>query len=80
MITPAATALVMLTPYNMQIEKRKLPRNDSKNTSCFVCCVMGASSAGFLSQCSMAAPPMPKRSHASRKTGKTATNGLDSAT
>jgi hypothetical protein len=32
-MTPADTALVMLTPNSMQIEKRKFPRNDSKNNS-----------------------------------------------
>ena len=32
MITPADTALVRLTPNSMQIENRKLPRKDSRNT------------------------------------------------
>ena len=80
MITPADTALVRLTPNSMQIENRKLPRNDSRNSSCLVCRVMGASLAGFLSQPAMAMPPMPKRSQASRNTGRAATSGLDSAT
>ena len=80
MITPAETALVMLTPYSMQMENRKLPRNDSRNTSCRVCRVIGGSSAGLRSQCSMAKPPMPKRSQASRNTGSAAASGLDSAT
>ena len=33
MITPADTALVRLTPNSMQIENRKLPRKDSRNSS-----------------------------------------------
>ena len=37
MITPADTALVMLTPNSMQMENRKLPRKDSRNTSLLVC-------------------------------------------
>ena len=80
MITPADTALVMLTPNSMQIENRKLPRKDSRNTSLRVWAVMGASPNGLRSQCSMASPPMPKRSQASRNTGIAATKGLDSAT
>ena len=42
--------------------------------------VSGGSSGGFFSQCSMATPPMPKRSQASSSTGKIAASGLDSAT
>ena len=42
--------------------------------------VMAGSCAGRRSQCSMARPPMPKRSQASRKTGIAAAIGLDSAT
>ena len=80
MMTPADTALVRLTPNSMQIENRKLPRKDSRNSSCRVCAVMSGSSAGLRNQCSMAAPPMPNRSHASRNTGMAATSGLDSAT
>ena len=80
MMTPADTALVRLTPNSMQIENRKFPRKDSRNTSFFVCAVMGASRAGLRSQCSMASPPMPKRSQASRNTGIAAASGLDSAT
>ena len=80
MMTPADTALVMLTPKSMQMEKRKLPRNDSRKTRRFVCADMGGSFAGLRSQWSIARPPMPKRIHASRKTGMAATSGLDSAT
>ena len=80
MITPAETALVMLTPNSMQMENRKLPRNDSRNTSRLVCADIGASPAGLRSQCSMARPPMPKRSQASRNTGIAAASGLDRAT
>ena len=72
MMTPAATALVMLTPNSMQIENRKLPRNDSTKSKRLVLELMGISVAGFLSQCSIAAPPMPKRNQASKKTGMTA--------
>ena len=79
-MTPADTALVMLTPYNIQIENRKLPRKDSRKTSLFVALVIGGSPAGLISQRPMAIPAMPKRSHASKKTGRAATRGLDSAT
>ncbi len=78
--TPAATALVMLMPNSMQIENKKLPKNDSKNSKRLVWGVIGTSLAGFFSQCSIAAPPMPKRSQASRKTGRATTSGLDKAT
>ena len=37
MMTPADTALVRLTPNSMQMENRKLPRKDSRNTSRRVC-------------------------------------------
>ena len=80
MITPAETALVMLTPNSMQIEKRKLPSRDSRNTSARVRLVIGGSSAGRRSQCGIASAAMPNRNHASRKTGKAATSGLESAT
>jgi len=80
MMTPADTALVMLTPNNMQMENRKLPRKDSRNSNCLVLRVMGASPSGFLSQPTMAMPPMPKRNQASKNTGSAATSGLLSAT
>ena len=78
--TPAVTAPVMLTPNSMQIENKKLPKNDSRNSRRLVWPVIGASSTGFFSQCNMAAPPIPKRSQASKKTGRAATSGLDKAT
>ena len=80
MMTPAATALVMLTPNSMQIENKKLPRKDSRNSSFWVWPLIGVSCAGFFSQCSIAMPPIPNRSQASRNTGSAATSGLDSAT
>ncbi len=79
-ITPADTALVMLTPYNMQIDNRKLPKGDSMKTSHLTCGVNGGSCAGARSQGDMASAAMPKRSQASRNTGNTATSGLDKAT
>ena len=78
--TPAETALVMLIPYSIKIENRKLPRNDSRNSRRLVCGVKGASSAGLRSQGNMATPAMPKRIQASRNTGSAATRGLESAT
>ena len=80
MITPADTALVMLTPVIMQIENRKLPRNDSRKTSIRVLRVSGASFAGFRIQRNMATAPIPKRNQANKNTGKAATSGLVSAT
>ena len=80
MITPADTALVMLTPNSMQMENKKLPKNDSKKTSFLVCKLMGGSSAGFLSHRVIAKPPIPKRIQANKKTGKVIDKGLDSAT
>src|SRR5450830_576037 len=52
MMTPADTALVMLTPVIMQIENRKLPRNDSRNTSNFmfsICMITGVSMTSAVS-------------------------------
>jgi hypothetical protein len=78
--TPAATAVVMLTPNSMNTENRKLPRKDSRNSRARVRPLIGASSAGLRNHESMATAPMPKRSHASKKIGKTATSGFDRAT
>ena len=78
--TPAETALVKLTPYNMQIENRKLPRSDSRNSSSRMRGAKGASLAGLRNQGSMATAAMPKRIQASRNTGRMATSGLDKAT
>src|SRR5450830_566094 len=80
MMTPADTALVMLTPVIMQIENRKLPRNDSRNTSNFMRGANGASSAGFFSQRNIATAPMPKRNQASKNTGSASASGLVRAT
>ena len=79
-MTPAATALVRLTPYNMQIENRKLPRKDSRNTSMRVWPVIGGSCAGLRSHGNIATAAIPKRIQPSRKTGNAATRGLDKAT
>lgn len=79
-VTPAEAALVRATPYSMHTVKRKLPRNDWRNSSRRVGQVSGGSSTGLGSQCSMATPPMPKRIQASRSTGKTVVRGLESAT
>ena len=78
--TPAATAVVRLTPNSMQMENRKLPRNDSRNSRPLVRGDSAGSFGGFLSQRHMAMPPIPNRSQASKKTGKTTTRGLDKAT
>jgi hypothetical protein len=64
----------------MQMENRKLPSKADRNKSLWVAGVHVASSAGRRSQCSMARAPMPKRSQASKKTGQTASSGLDRAT
>jgi len=79
-ITPAETAEVSRMPPSMHSVKRKLPRKLSRNSSRWVRRFSGGSSAGRRSQCAMAMPPMPKRSHASSTTGSTASSGLDSAT
>ncbi len=80
MVTPAATALVRLTPVTMHSVNRKLPKKDSRNSSQRVCADSGASPGTGRSQPSMATAPMPKRSQASSSTGNRATSGLDRAT
>ncbi len=80
MITPADTALVMLTPVIMHSVKRKLPKNDSRKISTRLRADKGCSLAGLRSQRSMATPPMPKRSQPRRNTGSTTARGLVSAT
>ena len=79
-ITPAALALVRLTPYNMHTENKKLPKKASRNSSFLVALDSGCSVLGFDSQRAMATEPMAKRSHANKNTGNTATSGLDKAT
>src|SRR5690606_2680963 len=80
MITPADTALVMLTPNIMHSVNRKLPRNDSRKISHRVDTERTGSVAGLRIQRSMAMAPMPKRSQPSKKTGSTSASGLVSAT
>jgi hypothetical protein len=70
----------MLTPKSMQIENKKLPKNDSMKTSSFVRELIIGSLVGFFNQCIIANPPMPKRSHASKNTGNTMVSGFESAT
>jgi len=57
MMTLADTAVVILTPNSMQIEKRKLPKERFEKRNFRVAGVMGNSSAGRLSQCRVAEPP-----------------------
>jgi hypothetical protein len=80
MITPAAVAVVSRTPLSMQIENRKLPRNDIRKNSPCSRRVSGVSCARGADHGSIATAAMPKRSSASAKTGITATSGRDSAT
>jgi len=80
MMMPADTAVVRLTPNSMQMVNRKLPRNDSRKSRPLVWRLMGGSLAGLTSQCGMASTPMPKRSQASKKTGRASTSGLLRAT
>jgi len=80
MITPAATADVSAMPNSMQIENRKLPRKLSQNSSLRSRAPSGASPGARPSQPSIATAAMPKRSHASTKTGKIATSSLDKPT
>jgi hypothetical protein len=78
--TPAASAEVTATPNSMQIENRKLPRKLSQNISWRSCGDSGASPGPRFTQWIIATAAMPKRSHASRKTGKVATSSLDRPT
>src|SRR3546814_9021982 len=67
MMTPADTALVMLTPTIMHKVNRKLPRKDSRKISHRVCTDRVGSEAGLRIQRNMAIAPMPKRIQPSRK-------------
>jgi hypothetical protein len=78
--TPAATAEVAATPKSMQIEKPKLPRKLSQNNSRRSRAANAGSPTARGSQCGIASAAMPKRSQASRKTGKTPTSNFDSPT
>jgi hypothetical protein len=64
----------------MQIENRKLPRKLSQKSSTRSRRVSGASPAGRRSQVSMATVAIPKRSQASRNTGRAATSSFDRPT
>ena len=75
--TPAAKAPLSFTPYNMQIEKQKLPRKLSQKSRRRSCAESGASPGERATQCSIATAAMPKRSQASRNTGSTATSSFD---
>ena len=75
-MTPVALAEVSMTPVSMQIENRKLPKKDCRNRlrPC------GARPASGRVQGSITIAARPKRSQASRNTGKTAVSGLLKAT
>jgi len=80
MMTPAETALVMLTPVIMHTVNRKLPKKDSRNTSILVWPEIAGSAAGLTSQRVIAMAPMPNRIQPSKKTGNASDSGLVSAT
>ena len=67
-------------PASMQIENRKLPKNDSRNSSRWMRASSGASSAGRRSQGAIATAAIAKRSQASRNTGKITTSALEKPT
>ena len=77
---PAAMALVWLTPYSMQIEKRKLPRKDSRNSSPFIRRFKTGSCSGLRNQWGTAKAPITKRNQAKANTPNTLTKGLAKAT
>ena len=79
-IAPAASAVVRATPNSMQIENRKLPKKDSRNSRRRSRGDRRGSTGSRRTQRDMATAAMPKRSQASRKIGNTATSSLDSAT
>ena len=80
MITPAASAELRYTPASMQIENRKLPKNDSRNSRRRVGASRGCSFAGRRSQGAIATAAIAKRSQASRNTGKITTSALEKPT
>ncbi len=80
MITPAASAELIATPNSMQIENRKLPKNDSRNSSQRSCAFSVDSSGPRLTHGAITTAAMPKRSHASRKIGNTTTSTFDRLT
>ncbi len=78
-MTPAATALVRLTPNSMQMENRKLPRKDSRNSRRAVCRLMGISSAGF-QPAQRGRTAYAKTQPGEQEGGQGGDQGLDSAT
>ena len=81
MITPAASAELWRTPNSMQIENRKLPKNDSRKSRRWRARVERAPrSAGRRSHGAIATAAIAKRSQASRKTGKTMTSAFEKPT
>ena len=79
-LKPAAKAEVMLTPYNMKIEKRKLPMKLSQNNQRRSTGLSGGSLRAGCNQGHIASAAIANRSQASKNTGKTATRALDKPT
>ena len=80
MITPAASAVLWRMPNSMQIENRKLPKNDSTKSRRRLRESSGASPAGRRSHGAIATAAIAKRMPASRKTGKTMTSAFEKPT
>ena len=80
MMTPAASAVLRTMPNSMQIENRKLPKNDSRKSSRRERASRAGSPAGRRSQPAITTAAMPKRIQASRKTGKTMTSAFEKPT
>ncbi len=80
MMTPALIALASRMPNSMQMENRKLPRKDSRNSRPRVRRSRGGAPGAARSQCAMATAAMPKRNQASRNTGKVATSTRENPT
>ena len=68
------------TPNSMQIENRKLPRKLSQNSSQRSCRDSAGSAGPRRTQWTIATAAMPKRSQASRNTGKATTSSFDRPT
>ena len=80
MITPAASAVLWRMPNSMQIENRKLPKNDSRKTRRRPRASSAGSLAGRRSHGAIATAAIAKRMPASRKTGKTMTSAFEKPT
>ena len=80
MITPAASAVLWRMPNSMQIENRKLPKNDSRKSRRVVAPVERRFGGGRRSHGAIATAAIAKRSHASRNTGKTMTSAFEKPT